>query len=125
MASAMARAGTHDRPVPRIHWTARASLYLSLFLYIGLPLVLDLPEMVGGPVFGPLAIHFAAGRYIALYLPFPALVLSGVALVLALRSAWRRGLEFALIGLVINGLLCLEAVWAFWILCCFRLHIVF
>lgn len=123
MTQAMAQPGALDRPLPRIHWTARASLYLSLFLYLVLPLVLAIPQFLGGPIFNTLGIYFITGQYLALYLPVPALVLSVVALVIAFRSPWRRGLEFALIGLGLNGLLSLQSILSAWMVSCCLHHV--
>ena len=92
--------------VSRIHWTARVGFYLSFFVvmvwYIPHQFHLEIPSFL---LYVP--------YYIYVLLPLPALIVSCIALFLSTRSSWRRGREFALLGLLVSGILCVEMIQLF------------
>ncbi len=104
----------------RIHWTARAGFYLSFFAVMSAYVFSSIESFHSISIF----ISYLA-YYISILLPVPALILSCIALFISRRSPWRRGREFAILGLVMSTILCLGLAEIFSIQCCFRLHSLF
>ncbi|HEY7355090.1 MAG TPA: hypothetical protein VH590_01455 [Ktedonobacterales bacterium] len=118
----MSQSAVLSATISRVHWTARAALYLTCVAGM-LPHLLQWFFFVSVPVLYSLFSYAAA--YGRVFLPIPTLILSVIALVIARRAAWRRGREFALLGCIMSAILCVYPVLAIFVLCCFHLHIVF
>lgn len=104
----------------RIHWTARAGFYLN-FIVIMLPVAERWLSFL--PTYPP-AFLVSLNEDIPLFLPFPALIISVLALLIARRPQWRRGLEFTLLSLVMSILTCIYPLTYLILSCCVRMHIV-
>src|SRR5437879_6568131 len=97
----------------RVHWTARVGF--------------SLPLLVGALGLLSFALSYARGGFLFLspeswssftralnsiavdglaFLPLPTLILSAFALFLARQPSWRRGRKYAILGCIMNLLLC-------------------
>ncbi len=128
----MTQSADLTRAISPIHWTARAGFLLPLLVGLLILLNLVLPYtrqwfvLASAEEWSSFTVALLSiQNYSLILLSIPALILNGLALFIARRPPWSRGLLLAILGCILSLILCGLLALYLYFLCCWKLQLHF